>query len=607
MITYDGIVSDLSTHRQAMNASPIELTHGQPHSASMHSITQGSPRTKRSHRYTPESLQRAQASYEYQQRRMRSDSAPVDPSNMVYDPHRRRSSMESPQFGVEPPTSSSRTHHPHGGEMKKELSASSLSRATGQRYQMERSDSAASHSSQSDTYGYGGGGGGGGGGAASPLQFMYAQPQGYMHQHYHERSDSQLSGSSQHSHGGEPPDVLPAGRPVHDDPRKGAMPSPRVKKKSKMPKMGINAAMHHRHMQAGPPPPQSSSVPVNIPQSQSGEHFHQYFSQGSHPPPSSSLSGSMQSMDFHAAVPAAMSAVAQHSVLYHVHPASNQDDSQGGLPPEHIYEILSPDSPTSQDDSFSGSPLHQDNSDSPQMERRVVKPGSRGSALHKHSDSQLSQTSQTSHVSQHSLSSQHSDSSVRPNTSDSQRSHSSDDMQLQGTTLSQSADQLQPFERKQANIRMAKHKPIEDTQPVYIEPPHEDNINVNVNVNVGSNNKNKNLKKSSERKFDGPPLYENLDFMAQKKREQEQWKKLRDLDTRDKEITGSPVIPQRHRRPRSGSPRSGSPTWRNRIINGDKDDDKGSIDNIGSEEQLDKSFDSDGEFVREYGLKLKVI
>ncbi|XP_072022049.1 uncharacterized protein [Amphiura filiformis] len=523
--------------RQVVNASPIELVHNQPHSASMHSITQGSPRTKRSNRYTPESIQRQHASYEYQQRRMRSDSAPVDPSQMVYDPHRRRSSMESPQFGME-------RVHQHG-EMKKELSTSSLQHASGPRYVMERSDSAASHSSQSEGYGYGG---------ASPLQFMYAQPAGYMHKHYHERSDSQLSGSSQHSHGDQQPDVLPANRPVHDDPRKQAMPSPRVKKKSKMPKMGINAAMHHRHMQAGQPV-QSSSPPVSIPQSQSGERFHQFFPQGAHPPPPSSVSS--HSMDFHSAVPAAISAVAQHSVHYHVHPAGYDPNN---IPSEHIYEILSPDSPTSQDESFSGSPSHH--SDSPQVEGN-----------HRDSDSQLSH--EASQASQHSLSSQHSDSSLRPNTSDSQRSQSSDDMQLHGN-LSRSADQLLPFEKKQTDIRVAKHRQLDDAQI----------------FNVTQEDVIKDISKK-QRKFDGPALYENLDFMAKKKREQEQWKKLRDLDDKDKEISGSPIIPQRHRRPRSGSPRSGSPTWRARMVNGEKDEEKSLGDKKSSEEQLDKSFDSD--------------
>ena len=538
----------------------------------MHSISHGSPRTKRTHRYTPESIQRQQASYEYQARRMRSDSAPVDPSQMVYDPHRRRSSMESPQFGIE----ATRGHH-HHGEMKKELSTSSLSHATGPRYQMERSDSAASHSSQSEGYGYGG---------ASPLQFMYAQPAGYMHKHYHERSDSQLSGSSQHSHGDQP-DVLPQNRPVHDDPRKGAMPSPRVKKKSKMPKMGINAAMHHHHMQA-PGSVQQASPPVSIPQSQSGERFHHFFPQGAAPPPTTGA------IDFHSAVPAAMTAVAQHSVHYHVRPPgldanANHGGSLQGIPSEHIYEILSPDSPTSQDESYSESPSHH--GDSPHTENNRGK--AERTPKHKHSDSQLSQNSQAS---QHSLSSQHSDSSLRPNTSDSQRSQSSDDMQLHGH-LSRSADQLLPFEKKQTDIRMAKHRQLDDTQI----------FNVTQDEGIKDN------KKKPNRKFDGPPLYENLDFMAKKKREQEQWKMLRDLDKKDKEITGSPVIPQRHRRPRSGSPRSGprsdsprsdSPSWRGRMVNGDKDnEDNDLLDKKSSEEQLelDKSFDSDGkgDFIEE--------
>ncbi len=465
--------------------------------------------------------------------------------------------MESPQFGME-------REHRHG-EMKKELSTSSLQHASGPRYHMERSDSAASHSSQGESYGYGG---------ASPLQFMYAQPAGYMHKHYHERSDSQLSGSSQHSHSDQP-DVLPTNRPVHDDPRKGAMPSPRVKKKSKMPKMGINAAMHHHHMQADRPV--QSSPPVSIPQSQSGERFHQFFPPGAHPPPTSS--GSSQSIDFHSAVPAAMSAVAQHSVHYHVHPPGfdARHGNNEGIPSEHIYEILSPDSPTSQDDSYSESPSHH--SDSPQVEgnHRGGGGGEKRTPVHKHSDSQLSQASQAS---QHSLSSQHSDSSLRPNTSDSQRSQSSDDIQLHGH-LSRSADQLLPFEKKQTDIRVAKHRQLDDTQIFSVT--QQEGVKDNIII-----------KNKKQRKFDGPPLYENLDFMAQKKREQEQWKKLRDLDKKDKEISGSPLIPQRHRRPRSGSPRSGSPTWKARLVNGEKDEDKDLGDKKSSEEQLDKSFDSDG-------------
>ena len=92
---------------------------------------------------------------------------------------------------------------------------------------------------------------------------------------------------------------------------------------------------------------------------------------------------------------------------------------------------------------------------------------------------------------------------------------------------------------------------------------------------------------------DGPnPIYENLDFIHQKQREDHQRERLRELDQIHYTTLEPPQVPPRQRRPLSGMPPAMSI-----IPNGDSEViEEGQLDLIedGSQENLNKSFDSDG-------------
>ncbi|XP_033638702.1 uncharacterized protein LOC117299307 isoform X2 [Asterias rubens] len=594
-----------SLDERHIHASPVEGRRKVTQAATVPppGLSHSSPQTRRAYRYPMDQQailyqQQQQSSFE-QMRRLRSDSEPLDPGTthpVVNSEKRRRSS-----------TDNSRIHHHKGFERQNSgrgeaLRSGDMLRGSGRSferdgsptgYQQGRSprynDGVVLSSSQGDVYRDGFGGG-------SP-QFGMGYGQGYpphpQNRHYqHERSDSQLSISSQHSvSGGSPaPADQPEGSPVRsasEDARK-PQPSPRLKKKSKMPRMGLNAMQHHNQPPPHPSPTnaqahqlqQQHSIP-GIPHSQSGERFQQFQQQQQQqqpPPPQHSqfqpqLPPPPPIADFRSGTPTSTTAFASpHSVHYpHQYPYDRQDSFEGSptVPVTYHYSVQTPDSSASQD---SFTPVEA--SDVPHHYQAKGEFRSDRSNLHKHSESQLSQTS---HTSQHSLSSQHSDSSVRQVTSDSQ---SSDDILRSSTPPQQQQPQSKP------DPQPSDKKQRDDN------PPAEESTKTQSYTRASQVQKFRAKQKTKRITEDGPnPIYENLDFIHQKQREDHQRERLRELDQIHYTTLEPPQVPPRQRRPLSGMPSAMSI-----IPNGDSEViEEGQLDlrDDGSQENLNKSFDSD--------------
>ncbi|XP_022094956.1 uncharacterized protein LOC110981596 isoform X2 [Acanthaster planci] len=604
-----------SLDERHIHGSPVENRRKPTQAATVPppGVSHGSPQSRRAYRYPLDQQQQAlsyqqqqQQQHQHQQqqasfdqlRRLRSDSEPVEPSPhaLVGVEKRRRSS-----------TDNSRMHHHPGFERQNSgrgdaLRGVDLLRSSGRSFERDGSPPmgyqqrgspryqdgvGVNSSSQGDMYRDGFGGG-------SP-QFGMPYGQGYpphpQNRHYqHERSDSQLSISSQHSVGG---GVSGGGsadhqhhhhqeegspvRTVQDDIRK-PVPSPRLKKKSKMPRMGLGAVQHHAqppphpsptsaHGHAPHHPQQQHSIP-GIPHSQSGERFQQFqqspplqhgqFQPQLPPPPPVS--------DYRSGTPT--SATTAFTFPQHLghYPYDRQDSFEGSpttVPVTYHYNVQTPDSSASQD---SFTPL-----ESSDLPHHYPTKAEFRSNLHKHSESQLSQTSQ------HSLSSQHSDSSLRQITSDSQ---SSDDVLRSSTP---------PQQPKPDNHLVHS---VQQQQQQQAPPQSEDSTSQHVFPKASQVQKFKPKQKPRRIIEDGPnPIYENLDFIHQKQREDHQRVRLRELDQIHYATLEPPQVPPRQRRPLSGMPPAMSI-----IPNGDSEViEEGQLDlrDDGSQENLNKSFDSD--------------
>ncbi|XP_072163081.1 uncharacterized protein [Diadema setosum] len=329
-------------------------------------------------------------------------------------------------------------------------------------------------------------------------------------------------------------------------------PSPRSKKKKQMPKMGVTAAMQRTI--SGPQSPNA-----NLPHSQSGERLH-FFGQ-----PRSQLPPQIQTQ------PPNLPGFGHN---YHGRDMDSPRlvspmDSSFSPPGSNFNRTATPDSSSSLDSS----------SQYPGTKERHLVPGygpggygdQRGDHIvHKHSDSQLSQNSQTS------ISSHHSDSSNRPVTSDSQRSQSSED--LNGPTyvhVGPPSQEEQAMSHRHSPAVMAMHAPNNNLPPQ--------------------------LSTETDEILPGDPIYANLEFIAQREKEEEQRHVLREMDrlsgTQDIEI-------KLHRNLHTGSPIS--------RINGEQENRSYSLEALDQHEQLakagirlNKSFDSEESSSRDASVTLE--
>lgn len=231
-----------------------------------------------------------------------------------------------------------------------------------------------------------------------------------------------------------------------------------------------------------------------------------------------------------------------------------------------------PDSLSSQESYPSAQPMLI-----PYAVTNIATPDMRSSrhAPHKHSDSQLSQSSQVSYNSQQSLSSQHSDSSARPVTSDSHShvSQSSDDVSFNSDLRNASLESGAGMGYVAANVHAIANASM--------SPEHQA-----TSSSVGPQDV-----KSS--------IYMNTDFIHQKEKEKEQLQKLREMDKKDAERSGSPTLALHFNR----SQRTGA--GQKTISNGSQDEK--TVEELSDNEQeqvseiealLNRSFDTEGKSKR---------
>ena len=386
--------------------------------------------------------------------------------------------------------------------------------------------------------------------------------QGSDHSQERNRPDSRASQSSHHSADGFAPqrrqslEMQCGNHHGHErtesqtstasqgDERHRTAPSPRTKKKKQMPKMGVTAAMQRTF--GGPQSPNA-----NMPHSQSGERLQHFFGQ----PSRNQLPPQIQTQP-----PNSQGFTGQNFLSKDIESPrlASPMDSSFSPPGSNFNRTATPDSSSSLDSS----------SQYPSTKERHLVPGYSAGfpeqrsdhIVHKHSDSQLSQNSQTS------ISSHHSDSSNRPVTSDSQRSQSSED--LNGPTyvhVGPPSQEEEPISHRHSPAMMA--------------------------VQPSNNNLPPQLTLDSGEILPGDPIYANLEFIAQREKEDEQRLVLREMDR----LSGAQDIEIKFHR----SIHSSSPHGR---LNGEHEN-RGSysLEALDQHEQLakagirlNKSFDSEG-------------
>ncbi|XP_030849130.1 uncharacterized protein LOC593776 isoform X3 [Strongylocentrotus purpuratus] len=379
--------------------------------------------------------------------------------------------------------------------------------------------------------------------------------QGSDHSQERHRPDSRASQSSHQSTEGYGPQrrrsLEMQGQHVHErsdsqvstvsqgEERHRTAPSPRSKKKKQMPKMGVTAAMQRTF--GGPTSPNA-----NLPHSQSGERLQHFFGQ----PPRNQLPPQIQTQppNTQGFIGPGYHRNEQESPRL----ASPMDSSFSPPGSNNFNRTATPDSSSSLDSS-SQYPSTKDRHLVPSYGAGF--PDQRGEHIvHKHSDSQLSQNSQTS------ISSHHSDSSNRPVTSDSQRSQSSED--LNGPTYVHVGPPSQ-----EDHILSHRHSPA---------------------MQAPNNNLPPQLSTDTDEIMPSDPIYANLEFIAQREKEDEQRMVLREMDR----LSGAQDIEIKIHRNHSGSPMG--------RINGEHENRSYSLEALDQHEQLakagirlNKSFDSE--------------
>lgn len=300
--------------------------------------------------------------------------------------------------------------------------------------------------------------------------------------------------------------------------------SPKVKKK--MPKMGVRAAIRqHQTQQSAPPvqggmpplqgvppagypaPPSNTSSGSGLVHSHSGEQFNQFYP-GSHHP-SNIVVQQPGDQNHHLRIRQGEHPPLVQSMSYHGR-SSQRTTTPDSLSSQESYQSTQPMLVPYAVTNIAAAP--------PPPDMRASR-----HAPHKHSDSQLSQSSQVSYNSQQSLSSQHSDSSTRPVTSDSHShvSQSSDDVSFNSDLRNASLESGAGMGYVAANVHAIANASL--------SPEHEASAGV-LGAAVGQE-----VVRST--------IYMNTDFIHQKEKEKEQLQKLREMDKRDAERSGSPTLP----------------------------------------------------------------